>query len=280
MQGFKSLADDLRQQCAARGHVALAGEGCAENWLPYLDLMLALDVSRERYAAPDGWEPMPFFQAVYHGYGFFYGNYSSLTMPPYDDLWPAEFAPQEPMKLLDRRFSRQFYLEQARSFVWGQQPTLANFRTSQLRDRPEEIGYVIRLAGLRKHALRYLQDGLMLPPPAIKSSHAEIPMSRLSIYAGQRDSLKEFTMTVPWVLASGWRAGDGKVAIAIASIADVPLSPAILIDASKWGLSQNARFRSIDGKEIVSMAFSDGKILELRPELAPLEARVYETESR
>ena len=27
----------------------LAGEGCGEGWLPYLDLMLSLQVSRERY---------------------------------------------------------------------------------------------------------------------------------------------------------------------------------------------------------------------------------------
>ncbi len=220
MSGFKALAADIRQRCAARGSVALAGEGCAENWLPHLDLMLALDVSRERYAAPDGWEPIPLFHAVYHGYGIFYGNYSSLTMPPYDDLWPAEFAPQEPLKLLDRRFSRQFYLEQARSFVWGQQPTIANFQPSQLRERPQEVGYVIQLARLRELALEHLRDGTMLPPPRVDAPHAEIPISRLSIYAGQQETLKEYRTTVPLVLASAWRAADGQIAIAVASLAD------------------------------------------------------------
>jgi hypothetical protein len=136
MAGFDSLTGDIRQHTGRP--VVLAGEGCGEAWLPYLDLMLSLQVSRERYNAPDGWESIPFFQAVYHACAVTYGNYSSLTMPPYDDLWPAQFAPKEPLKLLDRKFSRQFYLEQARAFAWGQQPTVANFQPTQLEQRPED----------------------------------------------------------------------------------------------------------------------------------------------
>ena len=69
-----------------RGEIVLAGEGCGEAWLPYLDLMLTLQVSRERYSPPnDPWEVIPFFQAVYHPYAVTYGSYSSLTMPPYDE---------------------------------------------------------------------------------------------------------------------------------------------------------------------------------------------------
>jgi hypothetical protein len=279
MNGFRSLADDLRQKCASRGSVALAGEGCAENWLPYLDLMLALDVSRERYAAPDGWDPMPFFHAVYHGYGVFYGNYSSLTMPPYDDLWPAEFAPKEPLKLLDRRFSSQFYLEQGRSFIWGQQPTLANFQTSQLRERPPEIAYVIRIARMRKLSLKYLQDGLMLQPPKVEVPDAEISMSRLSIYAGQRESLKEFPMTVPLVLASAWRAVDGQVAIAVASIADHPVTPTIRLDAPGFGLTSRGRFHSVGEEGAKLPVRFVGNTMVLKPNLAPLEVNVFEWSS-
>jgi hypothetical protein len=51
MDGFRSLAGEIR---AAVPAVALAGEGCGEPWLPYLDLMLCLQVSKERYSAPDG----------------------------------------------------------------------------------------------------------------------------------------------------------------------------------------------------------------------------------
>ena len=47
------------------------------------------------------WETIPFFQAVYHEYSITYGNYSSLLVPPYDELWPAEYAPKA-LEMLDK----------------------------------------------------------------------------------------------------------------------------------------------------------------------------------
>ena len=276
MDGFKTLAADIRQRAATPAGVALAGEGCAENWLPYLDLMLALDVSRERYSGPDGWEAIPFFHAVYHGYGVFYGNYSSLTMPPYDSLWPAESAPKEPLKLLDRKFSRQFCLEQARSFIWGQQPTIANFMPSHLRDRPEEIAYAVRLTRQRRLALKYLQDGAMLPPPLVASSTDEIPMSRLSIYAGQKDPLKEFLKNTPLVFASAWRALDGTIAVAVTSISDRALTPTILLDAAKCGLPAHGRVYPLGEAGAAPIGEFSGKVVVLKPDLGPRDVRVFE----
>ena len=276
MNGFKRLASGIREQCATRGTIALAGEGCAENWLPYLDVMLALDVSRERYVAPDGWEPIPYFQAVYHGYGVFYGSYSSLTMPPYDDLWPAEFAPKEPLKLLDRKFSRQFCLEQARSFVWGQQPTIANYLPSLSRERPEEIGYVVRLARLRKLAAKYLQDGAMLAWPKVETPSEFIPMSRLSIYAGQQKDLKEFQKEVPLVLASAWRAPDGNVAVAVTSMSDRTLTPTLTISPAACSLPKRGWVYALTDKGALRIREFGGQDLVLKPELAPLDSKVFE----
>ncbi len=54
MTGFRELSADIRRRCDGTRHVVLAGEGVGESWLPHLDLMLSLQVSRERYAAP-GW---------------------------------------------------------------------------------------------------------------------------------------------------------------------------------------------------------------------------------
>jgi hypothetical protein len=276
MAGFKSLAADLRQRCHRRGGPALAGEGCGENWLPHLDLMLALQVSRERYAGPDGWDTIPFFHAVYHGYGVFYGNYSSLTMPPYDELWPAEYAPPEPLKLLDRKFSRQFYLEQARAFVWGQQPTLANFRPAQWRDRAEELAYVLRLAKLHARARNHLLLGELLPPPAVDAPTAELEMSRLSIYAGRRGGLTEFRQRAPLVLASAWRAPEGSVAVAVASLSDQPLTPRLRLDAAACGLSRRGTIYRLDASARQRVGAYRGKTLILAPELAPLDACVLE----
>jgi diadenosine tetraphosphatase ApaH/serine/threonine PP2A family protein phosphatase len=278
-RGFQTLAADLRRRGTARGGVALAGEGCAENWLPHLDLMLALEVSRERYAAPDGWEAIPFFHAVYHDYGLFYGNYSSLTMPPYDDLWPAESAPPEPLRLLDRKFSQQFFLEQARAFVWGQQPTIANFLASHLHDRPEEIAYVVRLAQARRRARPFLQEGAMLAPPTIEAPDEDIPMSRLSIYAGQQGGVKEFNKTVPLVLASTWRAPNGRVAVAVASIADRSLTPTLTINAARNGLPPHGRWRVLGEADAQPVGMFAGKAWILKPQLAPRDVRVFVLET-
>src|SRR5881392_4398528 len=81
---------------------------------------------------------------------------------------------------------RQFYLEQARSFAWGLQPTIANFRASQLVDRPDETGYMMRLARIRARALDYLLYGTFLRPPGLTVPLVDVDLSRVSIYAAQR----------------------------------------------------------------------------------------------
>jgi hypothetical protein len=248
VNGFRLLEQDIRRRCEARSRVpvVLAGEGCGEAWLPYLDLMLSLQVSKERYLAQDGWEVIPFFQAVYHAYGVTYGNYSSLTMPPYDELWPAEFAPREPLRLLDRKFARQFLLEQARAFVWGQQPTIANFLPSQFEQRPAEIDYFMRLARIRRQATRYLLYGTFLRPPEFHAPSATLDMSRLSIYAGQQGGLTAFRKDSELALAGAWRAPNGDVAFALASIADEPMSLPLNLDATYYRLPSRARVYRTD----------------------------------
>jgi hypothetical protein len=234
MSGFRALATDIRNRASqvppprtpetpAQPDLALAGEGVGESWLPYLDLMLSLEVSRERYSGPDDWQTIPLFQAVYHPFALQYGNYSSLTMPPYDPLWPAQFAPKKPLRLLDRKFSRQFYLEQARAFVWGQQPTIANFRASHLRERPEEIAYVLRLARIRGRSLKFLQHGTFLRPPELRVPRLPMDFIRASIYSGQKSPVTNYCKVQPAALAAAWRAPDGTVGIAVASIHDRPL---------------------------------------------------------
>jgi hypothetical protein len=250
VEGFRLMQQDIRDRCRPTGGrsptTGLAGEGTGEAWLPYLDLMLSLQVSKERYAGPDGWEPVPFFHAVYHPYVVSYGNYSSLTMPPYDDLWPIETAPKEPLQLLDRKFSRQFYLEQARAFVWGQQPTIANFLPKLFDERKAEIDFVVRLARLRERTTPYLQYGTFLRPPKVTTSSSRIDMSRLSIYAGQHGGVREFDKEVSDALAAAWRSPDGKLGIALASISEEPIEVTLTIDKDRYGIADGARIARID----------------------------------
>jgi hypothetical protein len=287
MNGFRLLAEDIRRRCAAqpgepaRTPVVLAGEGCGEAWLPYLDLMLSLQVSRERYAAQDGWETIPFFQAVYHPFAVTYGNYSSLTMPPYDDLWPPASAPKEPLKLLDRKFSRQFLLEQARAFVWGQQPTIANFLPAQLDQRPEEIAYVKRLANIRSRAPKYLLHGTFLRPPDLHAPEATLDLSRLSIYAGQQGGLTAFQKRCPLAIAGAWRAPDGDVALAFASLADGPLDLSFHLDPAYYRLPNRGKINRIDEAGLKALGKLEGPVPTMRLSLPPQGACLVEfTSSR
>jgi len=264
MDGFRALAAQIRAAAKPRGRrpVLLAGEGAGEPWLPQLDLMLTLQVSQERYTDPaSGWEPIPFFQAVYHPYGVTYGSYSSLVMPPYDELWPAQSAPPHPLELLDTRFRRQFYLEQARSFVWGLQPTIANFRPSQLADRPEETAYMMRLARIRARALEYLLYGEFVRPPELRVPSVDVDLSRVSIYAARHGGPTVSSARYPAAIAGAWRAEQGGVAIAVASIVDRPTSVSFTFDPAAYGLAGSGRIDWIDEDGRRSFgAFSSGAL--------------------
>lgn len=237
-ENYAKLTRQIRHVIPASGEIMLAGEGTGENWLPHLDAMLTLQVSRERYAGVDGIETIPFFQAVYHPYGITYGNYSSLLYPPYDDLWPEEYAPEKENELLGEQFSKQFLMEQARSFAWGQQPTIANYQSFLLSDRPDEMKFLFDLVRLRMQSLKYLLYGEFYRTPFFPVPEEEIDISRLSIYAGKAGNvLTAFRKRVPVIYHGTWRSDDGCLGLAIASISDLPLPVDLNFPAEEYGLS-------------------------------------------
>jgi hypothetical protein len=274
VEGFDALAEDIRSRTADVNNAGLAGEGCGEAWLPHLDVMLTLQVSLERYMKPNTWYPIPLFNAVYHDVATQYGNYASLTSPPYDNLWPKEFAPAEPLVLLDPKFNTQFRMEQARSFLWGQQLTLANFREEHLESRKSEIDFVVRLARTRQHMVKYFRDGLFLRPPQIDTPHRETPVSRLSIYAGQRDAVQEYTKNLPMVLSSAWQAKDGDVALALVNISDEAVPIRYTMTKNDYPIPPSGLV--VDAGKAV--AYHDGRI-SLDLTLAPYDIRVIEATS-
>lgn len=275
IQANALLTEDIRARTASTRTVLLAGEGCGESWLPHLDAMLALQVSMERYKAPGQWEAIPFFHAVYAPIATLYGNYSSLTRPPYDALWPAEFAPEHPLALLDRKFGTQFRLEQARAFAWGQQPTVANFQPSHLEERAEEMAFAMQLALLRRSARAYLQEGTMLRAPRIPLERVAIPMSRLSIYAGQQDAVQEFTHAVDPVIASAWQAPDGSIGIVLVNIRDAAQSFSLRLEPANYPLPPDGTIVRMDAQgSVVAGAVEKGAVA-LGLTLAPFDAAVY-----
>jgi len=273
MEGFRVLESDIRARCPG---IALAGEGCGEAWLPHLDLMLSLQVSQERYAAPGQWEPIPFFHAVYHGYAVLYGNYAPRPRPPYDPLWPREFAPEQPLPLLDKKFRYQFRLEQARSFIWGQQPCLANSRPEHLAERKADLAYIRQLVQLRQVALHYLLHGTFVRPPHMDIPDMEIDMSRLSIYAGQQGAVQEYRKRVPQYLAGAWRADDGGVAVAIANMADVEHPTRFTLSREEHGLPERGRIYKRLSEGRIEIGWFENGQATVTDTLAAAGAAIYE----
>ena len=262
VENFGKLTDLIRSKVSPEQQPALAGEGCGEAWIPLLDAMLTLRVSKERYAGVGSVQTIPFFQAVYHEHAITYGSYSSLIVPPYDGLWPKEFAPAEPLKPLDEMFNKQFLMEQARSFVWGMQPTIANYQSFLASERKDEVDYLQNLAKVRYEGLKYLLYGKFLRSPVIEIPEEEIKISRLSIYAGKRgESVTTFQKSVPQVYSGTWKSDDDQVGIALASISDDPFMIDFSFYANDYELSPSGEVNIIDaeGKESLS-SYSDGNI--------------------
>jgi len=249
-EGLSTLAAEIRRRSASRGPVALGAEYCGEPWIGDVDLNLALAVSHDRMGMASEWEPIPFFPAVYHESTVVFGSLAGLVYPPYDEKWPQQKASPKRLTLLDRRFAGQFYLDHARTFAWGMQPMLANFLPSHLEERPEEMDYVTRIVRTRMRSWKYLRDGTWLRPPALDVPRREIDVAALGVYTPLRASKR----TYPVALAGAWRAPDGDVGIALASIHDQPLPlslalalpPALTIDAAGYGLPERCAVYRID----------------------------------
>lgn len=262
IEHFGKMTDQIRSKIIQKEQLVLAGEGCGEVWLPHLDLFLTLAVSKERYAGPGAWETIPFFQSVYHQYGITYGNYSSLIVPPYDELWPKKFAPEEPLKLLENDFKKQFLMEQARSFVWGLQPTISNYQSFLTSDRKEEINYLIDLARIRNNGLQYLLHGKFLRNPDMNIPEEEIDISRLSIYAGKmEESVTRFRSTYPMIYAGTWQSDNKQIGIALASISDDPYNVSFNFNSEDYELPASGEIYIIDAAGRRRLAsYSDNKI--------------------
>lgn len=266
----------IRQLVPASKNAVFAGEGGGELWLPYLDAFLTLAVSKERYAGVSGAQPIPLFQAVYHQYGITYGNYSSLLTPPYDEKWPEEFAPSNAETLLSAEFNQQFLMEQARSFVWGMQPMIANYQPFLDEERADEMDYLTKLAKVRQKGLKYLLYGEFLRPPKMSSPEERMKISKLSIYAGQKEKVTTFEQLYPVIYSAAWRADDNDIAVAIASISKETFPVNFVLKAADYGLPSTGKVYLIDqhGRKLMT-DYTDGQAL-INWELEPKGIVIFE----
>ncbi|MBK8504300.1 MAG: hypothetical protein IPL46_20085 [Saprospiraceae bacterium] len=256
------LTDQIRSRVKVENEITLSGEGVSETMLPYLDAFLALQVSQERYGGVYGWEPIPLFQAVYHEFGITYGNYSSLLCPPYDALWPIEKKPANSLEVLDESFNGQFLMEQARSFAWGMQPMISNYRPFLNLERKEEIAYLTQLVKVRKKCLKYLLKGRFMRVPEMSIPVKELAISRLSIYAGQQSNVTTYHKEYPTIYSSAWKSDDNSLGIAIASISDELFPINLDFGSKEYDISETGEIFliDIDGRRPLGR-YSSGRIL-------------------
>lgn len=241
------LINQIRSKNFGDKNPIFTGEGSSENWLPHLDAFLTLEASSERYAGIGNTETIPFFQAVFHQYGITFGSYSSLVTPPYDELWPKEYAPVNTEQPLDEMFNKQFLMEQAKSFVWGMQPTIANYHSFLVSDRKEEIDYLINIVKTRYNALDYLLYGEFCRNPDLKIPREDIKISKISIYSGRAGkTVTTFEKNVPSLYVGTWKAKNGNIAIALASISDEVIPVNLIIDPQNYNISSKGEINIIN----------------------------------
>ncbi|SDM66446.1 DUF6259 domain-containing protein [Kriegella aquimaris] len=277
LKNFGKLTNQIRSKFSEEKPSILAGEGGAEGWMPYLNAFLTLQVSRERYAGVSRWETIPFFQAVYHQYAITYGNYSSLVTPPYDALWPEEFRPDNLERPLDPKFNKQFLMEQARSFVWGMQPTISNYHSFLASKRKEEIDYLMDIARVRYKGLKYMLYGKFLRAPKIKIPEEELNISKLSIYAGRKGKgVTAYKKEHPLVYVGAWKADDGNIGIPLASISEKSIDLNFTINKEDYKLPSKGKvfITNKEGRELL-FDFSEGDI-QINYELSPREVSFIE----
>jgi hypothetical protein len=129
---------------------------------------------------------------------------------------------------------------------------------------------------VRSRAIKYLLHGTFLRPPDLDAPEVTSDFSRLSIYAGQKSRLTSYRKRHPLVIAGAWRATNGDVGIALASIADRTLPVSLMLDWAYYRLPSRARVYRIDeaGRHPIGPLSDDGSRLKL--ELPARQAWIVE----
>lgn len=262
--GHLQLFEDIREAVKDYPYdtPALAGEYASEYWMRHLDIGLPLQAGDERMGGK-GYEIIPFFPAVYHDCQVCYGNFSMLVSPPYDEKWPAEFRPADAETLLSDEFDRQFMMEQARTFVWGIQPCIANYHDYLFDKKPQPMAFLADMVRTRYQALDYLLYGQFVRCPDFPAYEEEIPICRQTIYVKSGSGLSRTSKKVPTLYSGAWKAPDGSLGIALANIADDGRDLSFSLDPAFYGLPSKGEITLITSS-------SEPQVLEQYEGLTPV----------
>ena len=173
-------------------------------------------LSPERIGFPR--ETLPLFSAVYHGRYALFGNYACIDgIPPWDPLWPPQERWKEELPW-HRLYPDQFFLELARTVVWGVQPMVCNLRMAQWEE-PEFAGarqFLLETARFWRDCREFLFDGEMLAPGELRCGETEVAFLVRMIFTKEAER-REVRRSFPAVLHSRWRAPSGETALILAN---------------------------------------------------------------
>jgi hypothetical protein len=218
--GYRELLRDIREEVEDRNPEAmLCSEGCCEAYMDLLDAFLTLSPSYERMGLlriyGDSWQIIPMFNSVYHEYVVTFGSYSSLTDPPYDELWP----PRGELQITDfAPYTDQFDLEIARCLVYGQKPMIANFHVDQTTQAGigDSLTFFKRVCSLHERLEDQLTRGEYAGSVDLGVPNVRVECVAKGIYTLPGET-RTRTRTVPAVLTSSWRSPGGSIAIVLAN---------------------------------------------------------------
>lgn len=246
VEGHLQMIDEIREALSSHPYdvPALGGEYASEYWMRHMDIGLPLQAGDERMGGQT-YEIIPFYPSVYHEYQVCFGNFSMLVSPPYDEKWPEEFRPKDTETLLPDEYDRQFMMEQARTFVWGIQPCIANFHEHLFETKPQAMAFLTDMVKTRYQALDYLIYGTFVRCPDFPEYEEEIPICRLSTYVTSGSRLTSSSRVVPTLYSSAWKAPDGSLGIVMANISDHDREIEFTLDPAQYGLSATGKVRLI-----------------------------------
>lgn len=183
---------------------------------------------------------------------------SSLHPAAIVSLRPDEYRPENRETRLPEDFDMQFRMEQARGFVWGTQPMIANYHSFLKESCPNELEYLRRLVQTRCNAYKYLGNGVCSGAPPIESSEQEIAVSKISIYAGRSgNAVTSGRFRTPVIFSEGWKASDGSYAVALTNISDDAQPLSLTVDPARYGVRGRYYVSRIDSEGVHAL---DGPI--------------------
>ena len=250
VKGYLELVERVREKTAGNNPI-LTGEGSGEDWMGHLDGFLTLQASQERSSGLPSSSVIPLFNAVYHEYAICFGNLGGFTYPPYDEFWPKEYRAPNTETLLPAKYNTQLRMEQARTFVWGTQPMIANYHAFARKARPVEMRFIAELVAKRKQHKDYFQYGRMMRAPRLADDHTEeIDIAQMSIYGYKTTGTNLFAhrKAVPMLYSCAWRNSDGNILLAFVNISEEEKETSFTINPLEMGLAGEGTLL-IDGKE-------------------------------